>query len=126
MTEIIKPTYKFVELKEGEEVKTPVKRIIAKTSQVTEHFDVYSTLEYMAKMDKEIETKLAEVEGLRNMKEAFQKELDYLESQLGVLKMDEEYQKEIAEKNEALVKEELLKTGNFVEKEIASPYVKKK
>jgi hypothetical protein len=116
--EILKPTYKFVEPKEGEEEKTPVKRIIAKTSTVTEHFDVYSTLEYMAKMEKEIESKLAEVEGLRKMKEAFQTEMDYIESQLGVMKMDEKYQKEIAKKNEALLKEELLKTGNFVEKDV--------
>ena len=118
MTEIIKPIYKFVEPKEGEAELTPVKRIIAKTSMVTEHFDIHSTLEYMAKMDKEIESKLAEVEGLKKMKEAFQSELDYIESELGVLKMDEKYQKEIAKKNEALLKEELLKTGNFVEKDV--------
>ena len=118
MTEIIKPTYKFAELKEGEEVKTPAKRLIAKTSTVTEHFDMHSTLEYMAKMDKEIESKLAEVEGLKKMKEAFQTEIDYIELELGVLEMDKDYQKEIAEKNEALVKAELLETGNFVEKNV--------
>lgn len=116
--EIIKPTYTFVEPKEGEEVKTPAKRIIAKTSTVTEHFDIHSTLEYMAKMEKEIESKLAEVEGLRTMKAAFQTEMDYIESQLGVLEMDKKFQKDIAKKNEALVKEELLKTGDFVEKNV--------
>lgn len=116
MTEI-KPTYKFVEPKEGEVELTPVRRVIAKTSQITEHFDVYSTMEYMAKMDKEIESKLAEVEGLRTMKDAFQAEMDYIESVLGVKEMDRIYQEEIAKNNEALVKEELLKTGNFVEKD---------
>lgn len=120
MTEIIKPTYKFVEPAEGEEVKTPAKRIIAKTSFVTEHFDVHSTLEYMARMEKEIGELEAKISGLKTMKEAYQKELDLIENELGVLAMDADYQKEIAEKNqketEEKLKEELLKTGNFVEK----------
>ena len=126
MTEIIKPTYKFVEPVEGEEVKTPARRVIAKTSTITEHFDVHSTLEYMARMDKEIGELEAKISGLKTMKEAYQKELDLIENELGVMEMDKDFQKEVAEKNqaevEAKLKEELLKTGNFVEKGIESPY----
>lgn len=94
----IVPKYAFVPLKEGEELITPVKRQIAKTMETTELFDVFSTLEYVAKMDKAILDKEAEVEGLKQMKKAYQDEIDLVESKLGVLKLDEEFQRELAEK----------------------------
>lgn len=126
MTDKIIPTYKF-KVVEGEEV-TPIKRVIQKTMEVTEEFDMFSALQYRAKMLKEIENKKAEIEGLESMVKAYDEEIELIEESLGVQDLEAEYQKAIAEANavtakekqlelEAQLKDELLKTGNFVEKD---------
>lgn len=113
---LVKPKYQFVE-EEGVDQITPVKRKIAKTMEVTETFNVFETMEYLAKMDKAIADKEAEVEGLKKMKEAYQAELDLIESELGVQKLDVEYQREFAEKLSAeIIKQR--EDGGVVE----SPY----
>lgn len=126
MTDKIIPTYKFKEV-EGE-VLTPIKRTIQKTMEVTEEFNVFEALQYRAKLIKAIADKQAEIEGLESMVKAYDEEIALIEESLGVQDLEVEYQKEIAEKNEESAKErqakieaelkaELLKTGNFVEKE---------
>lgn len=126
MTDKIIPTYKFKEV-EGE-VGTPIKRTIQKTMEVTEEFNVFEALQYRAKLVKAIADKNAEIEGLESMVKAYDEEIALIEESLGVQDLEVEYQKEIAEKNaesekerqakiEAELKAELLKTGNFVEKD---------
>lgn len=126
MTDKIIPTYKFKEV-EGE-VLTPIKRTIQKTMEVTEEFNVFEALQYRAKLIKAIADKNAEIEGLESMVKAYDEEIALIEEALGVQDLEVEYQKEIAAKNEesekerqakieAELKAELLKTGNFVEKE---------
>ena len=126
MTDKIIPTYKFKEV-EGEAL-TPIKRTIQKTMEVTEEFNIFEALQYRAKLLKAIAEKNAEIEGLNIMVKAYDEEIALIEESLGVQNLEVEYQKEIAEKNEESEKErqakieadlkaELLKTGNFVEKE---------
>lgn len=126
MTDKIIPTYKFKEV-EGE-VITPIKRTIQKTMEVTEEFNIFDALQYRAKLLKAISDKEAEIEGLNTMVKAYDEEISLIEEALGVQDLEVEYQKEIALKNEESEKErqskieadlkaELLKTGNFVEKE---------
>lgn len=95
--EAVEPTYEFKDL-EGEADISPIKRTIAKTMLVTETFNVYDAISYIIKMDKAISDKEAEIEGLKNMKEAYEKELKLIERELGVQKEEEEYQKALAEK----------------------------
>lgn len=125
MTDKIIPTYKF----KGEEVEvTPIRRTIQKTMEVTEEFNVFDALQYRAKLVKAIADKQAEIDGLNTMVKAYDEEIAIIEEALGVQDLEVEYQKEIAEKNaesekerqakiEADLKAELLKTGNFVEKD---------
>lgn len=126
MTDKIIPTYKFKEV-EGE-VVAPIKRTIQKTMEVTEEFNIFEALQYRAKLLKAITDKQAEIEGLESMVKAYDEEIAIIEEALGVQDLEVEYQKEIALKNEesekerqakleAEVKAELLKTGNFVEKD---------
>lgn len=126
MTDKIIPTYKFKEV-EGETL-TPIKRTIQKTMEVTEEFNVFDALQYRAKLVKAIADKQAEIDGLNTMVKAYDEEIAIIEEALGVQNLEAEYQKEIAEKNaesakerqakiEAELKAELLKTGNFVEKD---------
>jgi len=126
MTDKIIPTYKFKEV-EGE-VLTPIKRTIQKTMEVTEEFNIFDALQYRAKLLKAIADKNAEIDGLQSMVKAYDEEIAIIEEALGVQDLEVEYQKEIASKNEesekerqakleAELKAELLKTGNFVEKE---------
>jgi hypothetical protein len=113
---LVKPKYQFVE-EDGADQITPVKRKIAKTMEVTETFNVFETMEYLAKMEKAIKDKEAEVDGLKKMKEAYQAELDLIESELGVQKLDVEYQREFAEK----LSEEIIKQREDSGK-VESPY----
>ena len=126
MTDKIIPVYKFKEV-EGE-VLTPIRRTIQKTMEVTEEFNVFEALQYRAKLVKAIADKQAEIDGLQSMVKAYDEEIAIIEEALGVQDLEVEYQKEIAEKNaesekerqdkiEAELKAELLKTGNFVEKD---------
>lgn len=124
--EKIIPTYKFKEV-EGE-VLTPIKRTIQKTMEVTEEFNIFEALQYRAKLLKAIADKQAEIDGLNTMVKAYDEEIAIIEEALGVQDLEVEYQKELAVRNEESEKErqskieadlkaELLKTGNFVEKE---------
>ena len=126
MTDKIIPVYKFKEV-EGE-VLTPIRRTIQKTMEVTEEFNVFEALQYRAKLVKAIADKQAEIDGLQSMVKAYDEEIAIIEEALGVQDLEVEYQKEIAEKNaesekerqdkiEAELKAELLRTGNFVEKD---------
>lgn len=126
MTDKIIPTYKFKEV-EGETL-TPIRRTIQKTMEVTEEFNVFEALQYRAKLVKAIADKQAEIDGLNTMVKAYDEEIAIIEEALGVQDLEVEYQKELAEKNaesekerqdkiEAELKAELLKTGNFVEKD---------
>lgn len=112
------PKYKFAN--ESEEV-TPIKRTIAKTMEVTENFTVYDAIAYVAKMNKAVADKEAEIEGLKSMIKAYEDELQLIENELGVQAMEADYQKKLAEQRgdeiKDALKEELLKTGNFVEKD---------
>lgn len=118
------PTYKF---EEKDESIAPTLRKISKTMEVTETFDMMSVLSYLAKMDKAIEDKKSELDGLIAMKKAYEEEVSIIEKQLGVMKADEEFKKKEAKENEkkqdekqkeleASIKEKLLESGNFVEK----------
>jgi L-rhamnose isomerase len=118
-TEKIVPVYKFVD--ETEDI-TPAERSISKTMEVTETFKMIDVLTYLARMDKSIADKEAELEGLRAMKKAYEEEVMVIEKQLKVMTLDDKYKKKIAVENEKKqkqlekeLKDELLKTGNFVE-----------
>ena len=87
----IVPVYSFAPDQEGVE---PMKRKILKTMEVTETFTAYEVLQYIAKMDKAIEDKEAEIQGLKNMREAYIKEMAVVEEQTSVNSLQEDYQKE--------------------------------
>lgn len=92
------PEYKFDDYKDLELVPIqPIKKRIAKTMEVTETFNVYDVIAHIVKMDKAIQDKEAEVEGLKSMKKAYEDELQIIEKALGVQKMEEEYQIKLAE-----------------------------
>ena len=115
------PKYTFVEIKEGEEAVSPIRRSIAKTMEVTENFNLFDVLTYIGKLKKAAADKQAEIDGIETMIKAYEDELKLIENELSVQSMETDYQKELARENEektkAALKEELLKTGNFVEKE---------
>jgi len=97
--EVKKPTYEFAEVPDGTlNPGSPIKKTIAKTMVVTETFNVYDVLTYIAKLKKAIEDKDKEKEGLEAMLKAYEDELEYIESVLGVQKMEEQYQVELAER----------------------------
>ena len=113
--EIIEPKYSFAEVPEGTiNPVSPIKKLISKTMEVTENFTMFDVMSYMAKLDKGIKDKEAELEGLYAMKRAYEEELILIEETLGVQKAEEEYQKEVAEN---LSKDE-------EDKDIESPYAK--
>lgn len=103
--DIIIPKYQL-STKEEESELSPVLKTIFKTMEVTESFTLYSVLEYLAKMDKSIADKQAEIDGLVNMKEAYLKEMKVIEDQLGLKNLEQEYIKTAAEKVAAGVIEE--------------------
>jgi len=76
----VKPKYEFANI-EGQADITPYKRTIAKTMEVTEHFDLYSAIEYVEKMRKARDSKLAEVEGLEKMIKAYEEEIASIENE---------------------------------------------
>ncbi len=88
-----KPKYEFV-LEEGV-IESPIKRKIAKTMEITEHFTVFDAMSYLGKLHKAVEDKEAEIVGLKSMIEAYEKELMMIEDILGVQKMEEQFQDEI-------------------------------
>lgn len=92
----VEPKYVFAA--DADENLPPVKRKVLKTMETTEEFTVYSVFEYLAKMDKAISDKIAEVDGLKNMREAYMKELSVIERQLDIEDLEDEFRKVEAEK----------------------------
>lgn len=102
------PVYKWVEeeVKEGEEGEeveelTPIRRKIAKTMEVTEHFTYYDALEYCMKMEKAVEDKKAEIDSLETMIKAYREEIEMIEKALKVTAMEEEWNLELHKKLKA-------------------------
>lgn len=96
--EVKSPVYAFADVPEGVIVPaSPIKKQISKKMEVTENFTIYDVMSYLAKMEKAISDKEAELEGLVNMKKAYESELKLIEDVLGVQKLEEEYQKSLAE-----------------------------
>lgn len=108
------PVYTFVG---GDENVTPVRRKIAKTMEVTENFDMFSVLQYVAKMDKAIADKEGEIVSLREVKKAYLEEMRIIEEQLGAMNLEKMYQEEIALENAKKVEAEKWEA-------VASPYTK--
>lgn len=81
---------------ETEKELSPMKKTIFKTMEVTETFTAYDVLKYVASMDKAIADKEGELKGLRDMREAYMKELKLIEKKLGLKNLEKEYIKEQA------------------------------
>ena len=98
------PVYTFADAGKDENGNdiAPINRKINKTMEITESFTAFDVLKYMANMDKSIADKQAEIDGLIAMKEAYIKEMEVVEKQIGVTKMQDEYQQDLADKNEAV------------------------
>lgn len=110
MSKEIKPVYKFAEVPEGTLIPaSPIKKQIAKTMEVTETFNIFEVMQYIAKLKKAIEDKDAEKEGMVHMLKAYEDELELIEAELGVQKLEEEYQKSVAEQNAIEAEEARLK-----------------
>lgn len=117
-----KPKYEWVE-EEGVENITPVKRKINKTMVVTESFNFYDVLAYCMKMEKAIEDKEAEADGLRAMVKAYKDELELVEKELGVTDFDAKWNLALHEKLKEEEEAKKLEEGEKKEEElIESPY----
>ena len=110
----IEPKYEWVE-EDGAQFIAPVKRKINKTMEITESFTYYDALAYCMKMEKAIEDKRAEIQGLEGMVNAYREELELIEKELGVTKEEEEFQLELHEQKK--------KERDESEKAVESPYV---
>lgn len=106
------PVYTWVE-EEGVDEITPSKRKIAKTMEITETFNYYDALSYCMRLEKEIENKKAEIEGLQSMVDAYKEELEIIDKELGVNEFDHKWNVELHEKLKA----------EEANKELESPYV---
>ena len=112
--EVKKPKYEFAKYPDGVLIPgQPIKKDIAKTMEVTEKFNIFDVMTYVAKMDKAIGDKEAELEGLKSMKKAYEDELEIIEKALGVQKAQEAWEKAEAER--------IQKEAD--EKPVPSPYV---
>lgn len=100
MTKEIKPKYEWVN-EDGASDITPVKRRLNKTMEITESFSMYDTLRYVMNMEKGVEDKLAEIEAMRTMIKAYRDEIELIEKELGVTKLEEKWNKELHEKLKA-------------------------
>ena len=107
------PVYVFVK-EEGDAELQPSKRKIAKTMEVTETFSYYDALAYCMKIEKAIEDKEKEIEGLISMRDAYRKELEVINSKLDIVKADEEYHAALHETLKAEAE-----TDTVVEPEVA-------
>lgn len=96
----IVPVYSFVE-EEGVEEVTPIRRKIAKTMEITEHFTYYDALSYCMKMEKAVEDKKAEIEGIESMIKAYKDEIAVIEEQLGITEKEKEWNLELQKKLQA-------------------------
>jgi iron-sulfur cluster repair protein YtfE (RIC family) len=124
------PKYEFAVVPEGViNPISPIKKSIAKTYTLTETFNMYEVLQYIAKMERAIEDKQKEKEGLEQVLAAYKEELEIIEEQLGVQKLEEEYQKSVSEEIDRQAREKDETIVNEVEEEtneesVKSPYVK--
>lgn len=92
------PKYEFAEVADGEiNPASPIRKKISKTMEITETFTLYEAMQYAAKIKKAISDKKAEIEGLEAMLKAYEDEFELIEDVLGVQKMEEDYQKALAE-----------------------------
>lgn len=99
MTEkTIRPIYKFSDAAAEQVDLQPSKRQLSKTMEVTETFTYYDALAYCMKMEKKIADLNAEIDGLQTMVDAYRKELALIDDELGIVKADEEYHKELQKK----------------------------
>jgi hypothetical protein len=106
------PVYEFIK-EEGDEKVNPFKRKVSKTMEVTETFVPFNVMEYIAKIEKAIKEKEGEIEGLKNMLNAYNKEMELISETLGLNDLEKEFltrepEKEITEES---VKEDLEKNG---------------
>jgi hypothetical protein len=99
------PRYEWVE-EEGMDDVTPSKRKIAKTMEITETFNFYDTLKYVMKMEKAVEDKKAEIAGMESMIKAYRDEIELIEKNMAVTKMDEEWNLALHEKLKAEAEEQ--------------------
>lgn len=118
-TETKKPVYKFVE-EEGVEDITPIRRKIAKTMEVTENFNYYDTLAYVAKMEKAVKEKEAEIEGLNSMIKAYKEEIELIEQELGIVELEEKWNLDLHEKLKAEEAAKLAAESEVVAEEVAT------
>ncbi len=96
--EVVKPTYEFAEVPEGSiDPIEPIKKQIAKKMLTTDLFTVFDVLTYIGKMKKAVDDKQAEIDGMNAMIKAYEDELTLIEDKLGVQKLEDEYQKSVAE-----------------------------
>lgn len=96
------PIYAFKEMEVVDETLNPYKRPVYKTLEITEEFTPFAAMQYIAKMKKEVENKLAEVEGLESMIEAYEEELAFIEEKLGLKELEAEFLKKEAERHEKM------------------------
>ena len=115
----IEPKYEFV-TNEGDELVNPYKRTVAKTMEVTENFSPFDAMQYVAKMRKEKENKLAEIQGLEVMIKAYEDELDIINKRLGLPKLEKDFMKQEVERSKKMAKEEAKN------KPVESPFVEEK
>lgn len=104
--DIVVPKYQFAPLTEEESKLPPIQRQVFKTMEITESFTVYSVFQHLAKMDKAITDKQAEIDGLVDMKKAYMAEMAVIENQLGINDLEHEFsllQIKEAEDNKKLV-----------------------
>lgn len=88
--DIIVPKYQLADI-ESERGLPPVKRTVFKTMEITETFTVYSVFQHLARMEKAIQDKQAEIDGLESMKKAYMYEVAIIEKQLGISDMEDEF-----------------------------------
>jgi hypothetical protein len=72
---VIKPKYEFAKVPDGVLIPaSPLKKTISKTMEVTEQFNIFDVMTYIAKLKKAIEDKDAEKEGMISMLKAYEED----------------------------------------------------
>jgi hypothetical protein len=120
----ITPKYEFA-VEDGAELIAPIRRKINKTMEITESFTYYDALAYCMKMEKAVQDKQAEIDGINSMIKAYRDEIEIIEKQLAVTEIEEKWNKDLQKK---LQEEALDKKINDAANgdEIVSPYNDKK
>jgi hypothetical protein len=89
--DIVVPKYAFAPITEEEKNLPPVQRKVFKTMEVTESFTVYDVFKHLAKMDRAIADKEAEIASLEEMKKSYMEEMIIIEKQLGIEDLEQEF-----------------------------------